>query len=149
MWLSGPAASRPAPRTSTRPRRTGRATPVVRAAPGRRLYAGGDAAPTGPYRLRHGGVARRVAALPDDGLPNGLAHDERAGTFYITDSVLGTITTVPPRRGPAKVRSAAPELAATGFLGANGVQVRGGTAYLLSAACSTAADPNLLPAELR
>ena len=36
-----------------------------------------------------------------------------------------------------------------GFLGANGVQVRGGTAYLLSAACSTAADPNLLPAELR
>ncbi|XVS66526.1 SMP-30/gluconolactonase/LRE family protein [Actinosynnema sp. CA-299493] len=93
------------------------------------LYASGDPASTGLYRLRHGGAAQRIAALPADGLPNGLALDDRAGTFYVTDSVLGTITTVPLRGGTAAVWSAAPELAATGFLGANGVKVRGGAVW--------------------
>ncbi|ONI85439.1 hypothetical protein ALI22I_26880 [Saccharothrix sp. ALI-22-I] len=93
------------------------------------LYASGDSGSTGLYRLRHGGTPQRIAALPADGLPNGLALDERAGTFYVTDSVLGTVMTVPLRGGTAAVWSSAPELAATGFLGANGVKVRGGAVW--------------------
>ncbi len=93
------------------------------------LYASGDAASTGLYRLRAGGTPQRIAALPATGLPNGLALDARTGTFYITDSVLGTISTVPLCGGAATVWSSAPELAATGFLGANGLKVRHGAVW--------------------
>lgn len=88
------------------------------------LYASGDAATTGLYRLRPGQAPRRIAALPADGLPNGLAYDAEAKRFYLTDSVLGTISTVPLEGGRAEVWSSAPELAAAGFLGANGIKVR-------------------------
>jgi streptogramin lyase len=88
------------------------------------LYASGDAASTGLYRLRPGGFPHRIAALPAAGLPNGLALDEPTGRFYITDSVLGTISTVDLAGGPATVWSSAPELASTEFLGANGIKVR-------------------------
>ena len=93
------------------------------------LYASGDAGSTGLYRLRPGGTPQRIAALPATGLPNGLALDERTGTFYLTDSVLGTISTVPLGGGAATVWSSAPELAATGFLGANGIKVRHGAVW--------------------
>ncbi|WP_447006776.1 hypothetical protein ACRAKI_10045 [Saccharothrix isguenensis] len=46
--------------------------------------------------------------MPADGLPNGLALDERTGTSYATDSVLGTIMTVPLRGGTVVVWSSAP-----------------------------------------
>ncbi|SCE98842.1 hypothetical protein GA0070558_117126 [Micromonospora haikouensis] len=92
------------------------------------LYASGDAATTGLYRLPRGGVPCRVAALPAAGLPNGLALDERTGTFYVTDSVLGTISAVQPG-GRAVVWSSAPELAATGFLGVNGIKARDGAVW--------------------
>lgn len=93
------------------------------------LYASGDAATTGLYRLRPGQEPRRIAALPAAGLPNGLVHDEPAKTFYLTDSVLGTITTVPMNGGRAQVWSSAPELASTGFLGANGIKLRHGAIW--------------------
>jgi hypothetical protein len=93
------------------------------------LYASGDAASTGLYRLRPGGSPQRIAALPATGLPNGLALDEVTGTFYITDSVLGTISTVSLAGGPATVWSSAPELASTGFLGVNGIKVRDGAVW--------------------
>ncbi|RSM57789.1 hypothetical protein DMB66_31700 [Actinoplanes sp. ATCC 53533] len=93
------------------------------------LYASGDAGSTGLYRLRPGGRPQRLAALPAAGLPNGLALDERTGTFFVTDSVLGTISAVPLAGGRASVWSSAPELAPAGFLGANGVQVRGGAVW--------------------
>ncbi|MBT2231894.1 hypothetical protein [Nonomuraea sp. NEAU-A123] len=93
------------------------------------LYASGDAATTGLYRLRPGQEPRRIAALPAAGLPNGLAYDESAKTFYLTDSVLGTINAVPLDGGHAEVWSSAPELAATGFLGANGIKVRHGAIW--------------------
>ncbi|MFF0151739.1 hypothetical protein [Micromonospora sp. NPDC005203] len=88
------------------------------------LYASGDAATTGLYRLRPGWAPQRIAALPAAGLPNGLAYDAVARRFYLTDSVLGTISTVPLEGGRAEVWSSAPELASTGLLGANGLKVR-------------------------
>ncbi|WP_433460226.1 hypothetical protein [Micromonospora sp. CA-248212] len=88
------------------------------------LYASGDAASTGLYRLRPGSVPQRIAALPAGGLPNGLAFDAVAKRFYLTDSVLGTISTVALGGGRVEVWSSAPELAAAGFLGANGIKVR-------------------------
>ena len=93
------------------------------------LYASGDAASTGLYRLRPGRAPHRIAALPADGLPNGLAFDAQAKRFYLTDSVLGTISTVPLEGGRAEVWSSAPELAAAGFLGANGIKVRAGAVW--------------------
>lgn len=93
------------------------------------LYASGSADTTGLYRLREGGTPTRVAALPATGLPNGLALDERSKTFYITDSVLGTISTVRLGGHRATVWSSAPQLASTGFLGVNGVKVRDGAVW--------------------
>jgi hypothetical protein len=93
------------------------------------LYASGDAASTGLYRLRPGQTPRRISALPAAGLPNGLAFDPGANELYLTDSVLGTISTVPLAGGRAEVWSSAPELASTGFLGANGIKVHGGAIW--------------------
>ncbi|MBW4705492.1 MULTISPECIES: SMP-30/gluconolactonase/LRE family protein [unclassified Micromonospora] len=93
------------------------------------LYASGDAASTGLYRIPPGQTPRRIAALPADGLPNGLALDPTSRTFYVTDSVRGTISTVPLAGGPARVWSSASALAPTGFLGVNGVKVRGGAVW--------------------
>ncbi|MEU8196416.1 hypothetical protein AB0C10_21780 [Microbispora amethystogenes] len=106
-------------------------TGIVRTADGTLyfLYASGDPATTGLYRLRPGRKPQRIAALPANGLPNGLAYDEPAKTFYLTDSVLGSISTVPLHGGPARTWSSAPELAAAGFLGANGIKVRHGAIW--------------------
>ncbi|MFI7450571.1 hypothetical protein ACIBQX_23960 [Nonomuraea sp. NPDC049714] len=93
------------------------------------LYASGAAETTGLYRLREGGTPTRVAALPATGLPNGLALDERSKTFYITDSALGTISTVRLGDHRASVWSSAPQLASTGFIGVNGVKVRDGAVW--------------------
>ncbi|MGW0655213.1 hypothetical protein ACWD4T_41690 [Streptomyces umbrinus] len=64
------------------------------------LYATGTADLTGLWRLKPGHRApERIAALPADGLPNGLAFDPRSRAFYITDSVLGTVWRVPANGG--------------------------------------------------
>ncbi|GAA0537751.1 hypothetical protein GCM10010172_18860 [Paractinoplanes ferrugineus] len=87
------------------------------------LYASGTADLTGVWRLRPGGTPHRIAALPAAGLPNGLALDARHGMLYLTDSVLGRIMRVPVAGGRATTWAAGPELAATGFLGANGLKL--------------------------
>ncbi|WP_420717734.1 hypothetical protein [Streptomyces antarcticus] len=93
------------------------------------LYATGTADLTGLWRLRPGGEPQRIAALPATGLPNGLALDPRTRTLYITDSVLGTIASVPTTGGTPRTWSNAPELASTGFLGANGLKIRNGALW--------------------
>ncbi|MFJ6086260.1 hypothetical protein ACIQI8_33220 [Streptomyces sp. NPDC092369] len=93
------------------------------------LYATGTADLTGLWRLRPGHAPQRIAALPATGLPNGLALDARSGRFYVTDSVLGTVWTVPLSGGTPTAWSTAPELASKGFLGANGVKVHGGAVW--------------------
>ncbi|MGO4456037.1 SMP-30/gluconolactonase/LRE family protein [Streptomyces sp. M-16] len=90
------------------------------------LYATGTPDLTGLWRLRPGGRPQRIAALPADGLPNGLALDARTRTLYVTDSVRGTIWRVPTRGGTPVAWSTAPELAPAGFLGANGLKFRNG-----------------------
>ncbi|MFD9540948.1 hypothetical protein [Streptomyces sp. NPDC060022] len=94
------------------------------------LYATGTADLTGLWRLRPGQAPQRIAALPADGLPNGLALDRHSEQLYITDSVLGTLWTVPTTGGTPTAWSTAPELASTGFLGANGAKVRGGALWV-------------------
>ncbi|MFE4967350.1 SMP-30/gluconolactonase/LRE family protein [Streptomyces sp. NPDC056660] len=88
------------------------------------LYATGTKDLTGLWRLKPGHkTPERIAALPANGLPNGLAFDPRSNAFYITDSVLGTVWSVPAHGGHATAWSTAPELAAHGFVGANGARV--------------------------
>lgn len=94
------------------------------------LYATGTADLTGVWRMRPGGRPERIAALPADGLPNGLALDARTRTLYIADSVLGTIWTVPTSGGAPTAWSTAPELAPAGFLGANGLKVHNGAVWV-------------------
>ncbi|WP_060177417.1 hypothetical protein [Streptomyces sp. IMTB 1903] len=94
------------------------------------LYATGTADLTGLWRLRPGGTPQRIAALPADGLPNGLALDPRTQTLYITDSVLGTVTSLPVTGGTPSTWSTEPELAPAGFLGANGLKIRGGALWV-------------------
>lgn len=93
------------------------------------LYASGTADLTGVWQLRPGGAPKRIAALPAEGLPNGLVLDERHGMLYLTDSVLGKIFRVPMAGGRATTWSAAPELASTGFLGANGLKLHDGALW--------------------
>lgn len=67
--------------------------------PGGNLYvadASFEASPTPPgvFRIGAGGGGTRVATLPADSFPNGLAfHD---GSLYISDSSLGVIWRLPP-----------------------------------------------------
>ncbi|WP_393059114.1 hypothetical protein [Streptomyces sp. LN549] len=107
-------------------------TGIVRSADGTVyvLYATGTSDLTGLWRIRPGQDPQRIAALPADGLPNGLALDERGKRLYITDSVLGTVWTVPVTGGTPTAWSTAPELASTGFLGANGAKVHNGALWV-------------------
>ncbi|WP_326737239.1 hypothetical protein [Streptomyces sp. NBC_01022] len=107
-------------------------TGIVRSADGTVyvLYATGTSDLTGLWRLRPGQEPQRIAALPADGLPNGLALDERGKQLYITDSVLGTVWTVPTGGGTPTAWSTAPELASTGFLGVNGAKVHNGALWV-------------------
>ncbi|MFD9462455.1 hypothetical protein [Streptomyces sp. NPDC060027] len=94
------------------------------------LYATGTSDLTGVWRLRPGGEPRRIAALPADGLPNGLALDPRTRTLYVADSARGTVWSLPITGGTPTAWSTAPELAATGFLGANGLKVHKGAVWV-------------------
>jgi glucose/arabinose dehydrogenase len=93
------------------------------------LYATGTADLTGVWRLTPGERPRRIAALPANGLPNGLALDAGTGTLYVTDSVLGTIWSVPTNGGTPTAWSTATELASTGFLGTNGLKIHNGAIW--------------------
>ncbi|GGV73331.1 hypothetical protein GCM10010277_87060 [Streptomyces longisporoflavus] len=94
------------------------------------LYATGSSDLTGLWRLRPGGTPQRIATLPADGLPNGLALDRSKGQFYVADSVLGTVWRVPAAGGKPVRWSDAPELAPAGFLGANGLKVHRGAVWV-------------------
>lgn len=94
------------------------------------LYATGTADLTGVWRLVPGGTPERVAALPADGLPNGLALDPRTGDLYAADSVLGTVWHIPSGGGTAFAWATGGDLAPNGFLGANGIKVHDGAVWV-------------------
>ncbi|MCS0600046.1 hypothetical protein NX794_02160 [Streptomyces sp. LP11] len=94
------------------------------------LYATGTADLTGVWRLRPGGTPQRVAALPAEGVPNGLALDQRSGLLYVADSVLGTVWRVPATGGTPTRWATAPELEPAGFLGANGLKIHHGAVWV-------------------
>ncbi|MEV0221194.1 hypothetical protein [Streptomyces sp. NPDC050704] len=65
------------------------------------LWAPGNAARNGVYKLLPDGSPQRIAALPADSGPNGLAIDAAGRTLYIADSLKGTIWSVPVAGGAA------------------------------------------------
>jgi len=96
-------------------------------------YATGTADLTGVWAIRPGGRPHRIAALPADGLPNGLALDEHRGVLYAADSVRGTVWRVPVTGGPriawATGTPLTPVPSGTGF-GANGIKVHHGAVWV-------------------
>ncbi|MET8629322.1 hypothetical protein ABZW30_37255 [Kitasatospora sp. NPDC004669] len=97
------------------------------------LYAAGSADLTGVWRMRPHGKPERIAALPANGLPNGLALDRRSGVLYIADSVLGTIWSVPTAGGAATAWTTAPELAFSSIAGANGLKIHNHAVWVSNA----------------
>lgn len=93
-------------------------------------YATGTADLTGVWRIGRDGRATRIAALPIDGLPNGMALDERAGQLYIADSALGTVWRVCLHGGAVSAWATGTPLQPAGFLGANGIKVRHGAVWV-------------------
>ncbi len=98
---------------------------------GRRFYVAyaTGSAETGVWTFTEGGSPQLLAALPTDGLPNGMTRDPATGLLYVTDSVKGTIYTVSPK-GEVRTVSADPALAAAGLLGANGIKIHNRTVYV-------------------
>ncbi|MFF4550524.1 SMP-30/gluconolactonase/LRE family protein [Streptomyces sp. NPDC001406] len=111
------------------------------------LYATGTPDLTGVWRLRPGGTPQRIAALPANGLPNGLALNPCTHTLYIADSVLGTLWSVPTTGGTPTAWSTGPELASTGFLGANGLKIHNGAVWATNLDKGTVLRIPILPGE--
>ncbi|MEU7657141.1 hypothetical protein [Streptomyces lincolnensis] len=85
-----------------------------------------DGSRAGVWKLPPHGRPQRLAALPADGLPNGLAIDPAGRTLYAADSLNGTVWAVPVSGGAATAWLTGPELApdprASLKLGVNGVR---------------------------
>ncbi|MGW0876130.1 SMP-30/gluconolactonase/LRE family protein [Streptomyces sp. NPDC002740] len=92
-------------------------------------YATGTADLTGIWAVPPGGHPHRIAALPADGLPNGLALDQRTGRLYVTDSVHGVIYRVPACGGKAVVWAEGETLQPSTFAGANGLKLHNGAVW--------------------
>ncbi|WP_329337478.1 hypothetical protein OG252_19285 [Streptomyces sp. NBC_01352] len=97
------------------------------------LWAPGNADRNGVYKLLADGTPQRIAALPADSGPNGLAVDAAGRTLYIADSLKGTIWSVPVSGG-----SATPWLTDTALapvptealpIGANGLRFHNGALW--------------------
>ncbi|MFF6807962.1 SMP-30/gluconolactonase/LRE family protein [Streptomyces sp. NPDC012616] len=92
-------------------------------------YATGTADLTGVWVIRPGGRPHRIAALPADGLPNGLALDQHTDKLYVTDSVHGVIYRLPACGGKATVWAKGTQLEPTTFAGANGLKLHNGSVW--------------------
>jgi sugar lactone lactonase YvrE len=121
-------ATLPAPPPGT----TALTTGIVRAQDGTLYvaYAAGTSALSGVWRIRPGADPARIAGLPGDSFPNGMALDRRTGMLYIADSLLGAVWRVPLAGGPAANWAAGPALAPRSFFGANGLKVRDGAVWV-------------------
>ncbi|MFE9446236.1 SMP-30/gluconolactonase/LRE family protein [Streptomyces sp. NPDC006602] len=93
-----------------------------------------DTSRAGVWKLPPHGRPQRLAALPADGLPNGLAIDPAGRTLYAADGVNGMVWAVPVSGGAARVWLTGPELApdpeASLKLGVNGVRFHKGAVWV-------------------
>lgn len=98
------------------------------------VWAPGNAARNGVYTLRADGTPQRIAALPADAGPNGLAIDPAGRTLYIADSLKGTIWSVPVSGGSVTPwltdDALAPVPAAALPIGANGLRFHNGALWV-------------------
>ncbi len=101
-------------------------------------HCGFEASPTPPgvFRIGPGGAVRRVATLPADSFPNGLAF--RGGDLYISDSSRGAIWRLAPG-GQAAIWLQHPLLAPKTSIGANGLAFWRGSRYVAVADSGTIA----------
>jgi hypothetical protein len=98
------------------------------------LWAPGNAARNGVYRLLGDGTPQRVAALPADSGPNGLAVDPATGTLYVADSLKGIVWSVPVSGGSATPwltdAALAPVPTEALPIGANGLRFHNGALWI-------------------
>ncbi|WP_405959591.1 hypothetical protein OG235_02835 [Streptomyces sp. NBC_00024] len=101
--------------------------------------ASSDASRAGVWKLPPGGTPRRVAALPTDGLPNGLALDPTGRTLYAADSNKATVWSVPSSGGTATAWLTDAALAAnpSAPFGANGLRFHKGAVWVSNLAKGT------------
>ncbi|GAB2889466.1 hypothetical protein GCM10027074_67270 [Streptomyces deserti] len=96
--------------------------------------ASDDASRSGTWKLPPHGRPQRLAALPADGLPNGLAIDPSNRTLYAADSLNGRVWAMPVSGGPARVWLTGPALApdpmASLKLGVNGIRFHKGAVWV-------------------
>jgi hypothetical protein len=85
---------------------------------------------TGIWRIRARAAPVQIAALPPDGLPNGMALDERTGNLYVADSFRGEVWRVPTRGGAPSVWATGPQLQKSTFGGANGLALHNGAVWV-------------------
>lgn len=85
---------------------------------------------TGVWRIRPGSQPVQIAELPSDGLPNGMALDNRTGDLYVSDSFLGTVWKVPTRGGAPSAWATGPTLDKITFGGANGLVLHNGAVWV-------------------
>lgn len=98
-----------------------------------RLYAAlctGSPRLQGIWRIEPGGSASRIAALPANGIPNGVALDEQHGFLYVADSLLSVIWRASITNGRVTAWAAGPQLAPNGGLGANGLKLHDGAVWV-------------------
>ncbi|MER7181695.1 hypothetical protein ABT404_19795, partial [Streptomyces hyaluromycini] len=98
------------------------------------VWAPGNAARNGVYKLLADGAPQRIAALPADAGPNGLAVDPAGRTLYIADSLKGIIWSVPAAGGPATPwltdAALAPVPTEALPIGANGLRFHNGALWI-------------------
>lgn len=93
----------------------------------------------GVWKLRPGGAPRRIAALPADGLPNGLDLDPTRNILYVSDSTKGVIWAVPTSGGKATTWLTDPALAPDPAIpfGVNGLRVHKGAVWVTNSSKGT------------
>lgn len=98
------------------------------------VFAPGNAARNGVYTLRPDGTSQRIAALPADSGPNGLAIDPAGRTLYIADSFQATVWSVPVSGGSATPwltdAALAPVFTEALPIGANGLRFHNGALWV-------------------
>ncbi|MFD6280344.1 SMP-30/gluconolactonase/LRE family protein [Streptomyces sp. NPDC060209] len=93
-----------------------------------------DASRTGVWEIPVSGSPQRLAALPADASPNGLAIGPNGRTLYVADSLKSTVWAVPTSDGRAAVwltdPALAPDKSASVPLGANGLRYHNGSVWV-------------------